>query len=293
MMFTRKFWRGVITVTRLAALALLVIGAAACGYSEEEWQAQLDKYHRLQSQHQSTAARLAKVEQELGGAQARVLKLEGDLKAAGVDIGKLHQDLATRGTEISSLSTRLEEREKALAEYKKRAAQLERIRRRFEQLRNKLNALTSLGLAVKIRHNRMIISLPGDVLFSSGRDNLKDDGKDILLKVAQVINGDASLRARYYQVGGHTDNKPLRGGPFRDNLGLSLMRARTVLLFLINPDKTKGGGLPKSHWSAAGFAETDPVASNDTADGRQQNRRCELVVMPSVEEMLDLKSIAR
>ena len=47
------------------------------------------------------------------------------------------------------------------------------------------------------------------------------------------------------------------------------------------------------HWSATGFADTDPIASNDTDDGRQKNRRCELIVSPSVEEMLDLKAITQ
>ena len=136
----------------------------------------------------------------------------------------------------------------------------------------------------------MVISLPGDVLFDSGRETLKKDGKDILLKVAAIIKADPQLVSRDYQVGGHTDNKPLAHGPFKDNWGLSLMRAREVLVFLIDPAQ---GGLPVQHWSAAGFADTDPVANNATDDGRQKNRRCELIVMPSVEEMLDLKAITQ
>jgi len=55
-------------------------------------------------------------------------------------------------------------------------------------------------------------------------------------------------------------------------------RVRSVLLHLVGK-----GGLPKQHWSAAGFADTDPVASNDSDDGRQKNRRCDLIVVPSVE----------
>jgi chemotaxis protein MotB len=136
----------------------------------------------------------------------------------------------------------------------------------------------------------MVISLPGDVLFDSGRDSLKKDGEDILGKVAAVIKGDGSLQNRDYQVAGHTDNKPLQGGAFRDNWGLSLMRARSVLIFLVSD---KGGQLPVNHWSAAGFADTDPIASNDSDEGRQKNRRCDLIVVPSVEEMLDLKAITQ
>ena len=96
--------------------------------------------------------------------------------------------------------------------------------------------------------------------------------------------------SRDYQVAGDTDNKPLAHGPFKDNWGLSLMRAREVLVFLIDPAQ---GGLPVPHWSAAGFGDSDPVADNATPEGRQKNRRCELIVLPSVEEMLDLKAITQ
>ncbi len=267
--------------------AATVIG---CGYSEEEWQAQLDKYNQLMAQHQGTEQRLTEVQRQLDETSARVAQLEKDLEAAGVDVAKLNQDLASRNTQLSSLSSTLEERERALAEYKARAAQLERIKQRFEQLRSKLNELTNLGLAVKIRNNRMIISLPGDVLFPSGKDRLKKEGEEILSKVANIIRGDKSLVNRYYQVAGHTDNVALRGGVFYDNWGLSLMRARQVLIYLIDPEK---GGLPVDKWSASGYADTDPVASNDSDEGKQANRRCELVVVPSAEEMLDLKAIAQ
>ena len=275
------------------SLALIVIALATtaigCGYSEEEWQAQLDKYNRLVAQNQATEQQLAETEAQLQKARDRVAKLEADLQAMGVDLGQLNQSLASRETELSKLSATLEEREKALAEYKKRAAQLERIKARFEKLRSKLMELTNLGLEVKIRNNRMLISLPGDVLFPSGRDKLRKEGEDVLKKVAAIINADPSLKAREYQVAGHTDSQALRGGPFYDNWGLSLMRARSVLIYLIDPDK---GKLPRDKWSAAGFGDTDPVATNATPEGRQKNRRSEIVIVPSAEEMLDLKAIA-
>ena len=68
---------------------------------------------------------------------------------------------------------------------------------------------------------------------------------------------------------------------------------RQVLLYLIGPTeaKTGGGGLDPLRLHAAGYGETDPVVKNDTDDSRQQNRRVELVLMPDVEEMLDLKSL--
>jgi chemotaxis protein MotB len=161
-------------------------------------------------------------------------------------------------------------------------------------LQQKLQKLTQLGLQVEVRNNRMMIRLPGDVLFDSGQDKLKKEGNDILLQVAEVIRNDADLNKRNFQVAGHTDSKPLAGGTFKDNWGLSAMRARsvTVLLTAATTDKAPGGGLPTKNWSAAGYADTDPVSTNETDEGRKKNRRVELVVQPNVEEMLNLKSLA-
>jgi chemotaxis protein MotB len=252
-------------VTSLA-LGLLATG---CGYSQDEWQAQLDKYNKLKTQDDATNAKLDEAQRK---------------------ISDLSKQLSDMGVEVSSTRADLADRQKALEEYKARAHQLELIKERFEKLKSKLDELTKLGLAVNVRHNRMVISLPGDVLFDSGRETLKKDGQAILLKVAAVIKADPQLLGRDYQVAGHTDNKPFQRGPFKDNWGLSLMRAREVLVYLVD---AKAGQLPVQHWSATGFADTDPVASNETDDGRQKNRRCDLIVSPSVEEMLDLKAITQ
>ena len=211
----------------------------------------------------------------------------------------LSQQLEQTGSQNKTLAKNLEEVNQALKEYQERAAQLERIKQRFEVLRDKLKKLTDLGLKVEIRRNRMVIRLPGDVLFSSGDDKLRDSGEKVLDAVADVIRNDKQLSGRYFQIAGHTDNKPLKGGRFGDNWGLSAMRARQVLLYLIAPVAAKdakpntesGGGLNAERLHVAGYGDTDPVVANDNDADRQQNRRVELVLMPDVEEMLDLKSL--
>ena len=303
---------------RSAALVPLLV-ALGCGHSEDEWQAQLAKYGELQQKHSS-------LEAELLAQKGRVAELNAQLEQMGVK-------LSSEGTEKEKLNQDLAQLKAALAEYQARAETLERIKQRFELLRSKLKKLTDLGLDVRIRNNRMVISLPGDVLFASGQDELRKDGEKILLQVADVIRSDPSLRDRQYQVAGHTDDQPLKRSAetFHDNWGLSLMRARQVLVFSIapvgaEPDKKlaepakkaevtpaaakkgekpepkvakkdlapaepRGGGLPPKRWSASGYGQTDPVAGNDSPEGRGKNRRVELVLMPDVEEMLDLKSL--
>jgi len=261
---------------------LLSLGLTACGYSQEEWDQKLRENESLTNQ--------------LKAQTDAHKKSQSDYQEAVQEIDALKKQLADRGANLDNLNQSLAEQRKALEEYARRTEQLDAIRKRFELLQTKLQKLTQLGLKVEVRNNRMLIQLPGDVLFDSGQDHLKTEGSKILMQVADVIGKDADLSKRRFQVAGHTDSKPLAGGVFKDNWGLSTMRARSVLLLLTSPPDAKtgiGGGLSPANWSAAGYADTDPVASNDTDEGRAKNRRVELVVQPDVEEMLNLKSLAK
>ncbi len=258
---------------------LLAFGAlAGCGPSQEEFDQKVREVEDLKAKLAAEQAASKKAGDELADAKARIEQLREQLKNAGVD--------------ISNLNANLEQQARALEDYKKRAEQLEAIRQRFEVLKKKLDELTKIGLKVQIRKNRIVIQLPGDVLFDSGRETLKKEGKDILGKVATVIRGDAGLMSRTYQVAGHTDTQKY-AGTFKDNWGLSAMRAREVLVYLVDPDTKTGGGLKPANWSGVGYGDTDPVADNGSNDGRQANRRVELVVMPNVEEMIDLKTLTK
>jgi chemotaxis protein MotB len=262
-------------------LLVAAAGAAAigCGYSQEEWDQKTRENQSLRNQ--------------LAAERQSHKKCDSDYSDAMHEVDDLRHKLKERGVNLDNLTASLEQERKALAEYQRRAEQLDQIRKRFEALRTKLQKLTQLGLKVGVRDNRMLIQLPGDVLFDSGSDKLKKEGEDILRQIAEVIRNDKELAAREFQVAGHTDSKPLKGGRFGDNWGLSSMRARSVLAYLTTPNAGGGGGLDPRKWSAAGYGETDPVAPNDNDDGRKKNRRVELVVQPNVEEMLNLESLTK
>ena len=265
-------------VPALALILATLSSAVGCGHNEEEWQGKLNEIKAL---------------------DARLKKAEEDRKKCNDDLAANRDELAALRTEndvlkgkTGDLSKQSQDQLALIERLKREKEQLDAIRARFEQLRKKLEGLTKLGLNVTVRDNRMVIQLPGDVLFESGKTDLKPKGKDMLGQVAAVIAGDAGLANRHYQVAGHTDNKPF-GGAYKDNWGLSLMRAREVLTVLVAPKdgRDPGGGLNPKNWAASGYADTDPVANNDTDDGRAKNRRVELVVMPNVEEMLDLNKL--
>lgn len=270
-----------------AALALAIAG---CGHTDEEMAAKQREIDKLAADLKAAKAQVADDQAKLSDNQNQIEKMKDQLKQAGLSLDKSQADA--------------QKLQQALAEYKQRADQLAVIEARFRELRSKLDKLNQFGVKVIPRNNRLVVQLPGDILFDSGKDELKAQGKEVLAQVAEVIRNDKDLNNRYFIVAGHTDNvKYPAGGPFKDNWGLSLMRARQVTLFLVEPAKagdpkkkgdTGGGGLNPQRWSAAGYAEFDPIAGTVAAQSKeesQKNRRVELVVQPNVEEMLNLGSI--
>jgi chemotaxis protein MotB len=258
---------------------------AGCGHSEDEWQQAQRSIAGLKADLEAANKRHADDEQKYADAQQQMQDLQAKLKDLGVGLSKSEE-------EKSKLR-------QAMSEYEARLKQLDDMKNRFRDLKSRLDKLTSVGLKVVVRNNRMVIQLPGDILFDSGKDTLKPEGKKILKQVADVIKTDSTLSVRNFQVAGHTD-KEAYGGQYFDNWGLSAMRARQVLVFLISPEgadargQPTGGGLNPAHWAASGYGATDPIAGTveqQTRDEEQKNRRVELVLQPDVAEMLNLKDV--
>ena len=267
----------------LAIFSVLALAPLGCGHTDEEMAGKQREIDKLTADLKAAQKQIADDQAKYTDAQNQIDQMNEQLKQAGLSADQSKQEAA-----------RLQQ---ALEEYKQRADQLAQIEQRFRDLRSRLEALTKVGLKVAVRNNRMVIQLPGDVLFDSGRDELKPQGREVLAQVASVIQSDSDLSKRNFQVAGHTDDaKYPPGGPFHDNWGLSLARARQVLLFLIAPPKTHGGGggLDPKHWAASGYGETDPLAGtieHQALDEMQKNRRVELVLQPNVEEMINLNNI--
>ena len=258
---------------------MIALTATACGYSQEEWDQKVRENDKLKK--------------DLSAEQQEHAAAIENYEKAQAEVGELKKTLLARGVDIDNLQQSVEQQELALAEFRKRAEALEQVRQRLNLLRERLQKLTAMGLSVEVRNNMMLINLPGDVLFSSGSDKINKEAFDALDGIAEVIHADAELKKRHYQVAGHTDSKPLNGGVFKDNWGLSAMRARSVVTYLTGAKaKGKGGGLDPTFWSAAGFGSIEPVASNDTAEGRAQNRRVEIVIQPDMQEMLNIQLVA-
>jgi len=127
-----------------------------------------------------------------------------------------------------------------------------------------------------MRGGRMILELPNDVLFDSGKTEIKDVGKKTLVQIAEVLR---TMPDRKFQVAGHTDNVKIQTARFPSNWELSTARAVEVLKLLVE------SGMDPKNVSAAGYGEFAPVAPNDAPDGRAKNRRIEIALQPNLEEL--------
>jgi chemotaxis protein MotB len=128
-------------------------------------------------------------------------------------------------------------------------------------------------LQVRQLKGMLTVDVAEQLFFDSGRANLKDTGKQVLQKVAESLKGyeDKAIR-----IVGHTDNVPITKGlqkVFPSNWELSAARATTVVRFL------QDSGIAPERLVATGRAEYAPVSENDTAEGRQKNRRIEITLI--------------
>ncbi|HVU45234.1 MAG TPA: flagellar motor protein MotB [Terracidiphilus sp.] len=146
---------------------------------------------------------------------------------------------------------------------------LDRIKGKLTQTLS--NEVASHTVSIQMGHDGLVISLREAGFFSSGSAMPKPDTLPTLRKIA------ASLAHTPYdlRIEGHTDDIPIHTAEFRSNWELSTARATDIARLLI--DK---GLIPPERISAAGYAQYHPMAGNDTAAGRAENRRVDLVVLP-------------
>lgn len=117
----------------------------------------------------------------------------------------------------------------------------------------------------------LVISLAAEVLFDTGKDALKLSAHPTLLKTANLLKKHPNRKIR---VEGHTDNVPIHNEEFPNNQALSEGRAKSIMKFFAN-----AGGIPEGRMTAGGFGQTRPIAANATPEGRQKNRRVEIILL--------------
>ena len=165
---------------------------------------------------------------------------------------------------IDDLAVRLAEEKKARAELLQARDELEeKLKKEIEEKQVHLEML----------NKGLVITFVDEILFDSGKAFIKKGAYSILNRVANVLNG--QVKNRNIAIEGHTDNIPITKSEWKSNWELSTARATSVLHYVID-----NRGINPERLSAVGYGEFRPVQSNNTAEGREQNRRVEITILP-------------
>ena len=207
-------------------------------------------------------------------------------------VGSLQTDSAAARERVSAAQGRIadleEERKRLAAEQAELQAEADRLRAEQAALQKRTAAYDDLvrelqgeiesgEVTITELSGKLTVSLSNAILFDSGSTVVKQAGQDALEKVAGVL---AQISDRSIRVEGHTDDVPVRGSAaYKDNWGLSALRASTVVSLLV------GWQVDPLNVAAVGLGEHHPVASNETAEGKAANRRTEIVLAPKLESV--------
>ncbi len=205
-------------------------------------------------------------------------KIEDMETAAKVSREQLQAEARTARTHILRLQAELNKYRKVASLDRQ---QIERILRAQEQLREGMSTyLADNSLGIKQDKQRLTLQLSNQILFPSGSPVIKPEGLEALRDLGRILK--ERMGQLRIQVGGHTDNIPMSGsaavgarGLASDNWGLSAARAVNVVRFF----ETEVG-VDADRMAAVGYGEHRPVADNATRQGRAQNRRIEIVLIP-------------
>jgi chemotaxis protein MotB len=221
----------------------------------------------------TTVARLMK---EAQNREAEMGELQGKLERAKVQIAYHREQIEKERVEIAMLQQNLLETQKLRA----------RLNENIDQMKSTYASIVN-GLKGQIENREVIISkleeklsvtFVNRILFQSGKATVTPKGKEILTKVGQILR---NVKLKKIRVEGHTDNKPILPEyqhKFPSNWELSAARAAAVIRYFQNEL-----GFDPSNLEASGHSFYKPIETNETEEGRAQNRRVNIIIAPTFE----------
>ncbi len=263
--------------------ALLLLSSCV---SKKEYTALEEKHKNTQDLLNTATVKLNKCLADEAAATAR---LEG-LKEQLADLRKTNQDLIDTKGNLTTLTVKgADNLEKSLESLKEKDLKINRLQDALNKKDSVTLALVSSlkkevgiddpDIEINVEKGVVYISIADKLLFQSGSYIVTSRAKDVLAKVAKVINGKPNFEA---MVEGHTDNVPYRKEPLLDNWDLSVKRSTSVIRVL------QELGVNPAQLIAAGRADYVPLVDNNTAENRARNRRTRIVVLPKIDQFYDM-----
>lgn len=263
---------------RTLALVLAVV-AAGCVSQDTFRKKELESEKYRKDWLEETGKR-AQLDERVEAMQAQVASQELDLKSLHEKVKADEDNLAQKQSELTASTQRaadlqalVDELTKSKRKLELAKAELEKKSADYESLASSLKSEIDAGrVELSELRGRTSVKMKDKILFASGSATIGKEGKDALRAVAQALG---QIKGKLIRVEGHTDNVPTNGANgFPTNWELSTARALAVVRYL------EEVGVDPTRLAAAGYGQFQPIAANDTPEGRSQNRRIEIVLAP-------------
>ncbi len=258
------------------ALALALAGCVSSGTFKKK-EAEAAKFRQDWEDEVAKRAvqqeKIAAMQQQLDALIADANALKEKIRSDEGTLTQKESELRAARDKVVELQALVDELSKSKKKLEAAKAELEKKSGEYEQLATALRTEIDAGRVELMElRGKTTVKMKDKILFASGSATIGADGRAALKKVAEALRG---MQGKAIRVEGHTDNVPTgSGGPFASNWELSVARALAVVRFM------QEGGIDPTRLSAAGFGEFQPIQSNDTPDGRSQNRRIDITLVP-------------
>ena len=258
-----------------AALAEMDSIRQSLGSAQEEINRNQQQIKKTEQELDAAKMQNALAQEEISRNQQQIKKAEQKLESAKMQVVSAVEELMKLEARKQDLQEELSESQTQMTTLRNIENETKRRNQIYEKFVNRLKTMIDGGqLTVSIEQGRIVINLPNNVLFKSGSANLNPEGEEALTQIASVLS---QFSDRRFQIEGHTDNKPIKSARFPSNWELSTSRALTVVHLLTDMD------VDPENISAAGFGEFRPRADNEIEEGRQLNRRIEIIMLPNLD----------
>lgn len=232
-----------------------------------------EQIDRLTAEKEKLAAEKNNLTADSNDLDARLVAKTEELARTIAETTRAIEELKNKNAELEGDKQMLRE---SIALFKKtKEEEVQTVSRTYEDLLNEMKGEIEQGqIAITELKGKLTVDVVDKILFDSGRAEVKPEGLDVLKRVVEILK---TVTDKIIRVEGHTDNVPIAGTlakRYPTNWELSAARAINVTRYL------EKEGLDPALLSAAAFGEYQPVADNETPEGRAKNRRIAIILLP-------------
>ena len=269
----------------MAVAAVLILGSCA---SKKELENCRQDNQALNNEIKDLNSSWSSTKEQLAAANARVTSLEEQLAAQKKAYAALQKSLDKSLTNQGQNNISIEKLVDQINESNQYIRHLVEVKSKSDSLNmvltnNLTRSLTKEEMKevdVQVLKGVVYISLADNMLYKSGSYEINDRAAETLSKIAKII---MDYKDYDVLVEGNTDNVPIKRENIRNNWDLSCLRASSVVQYLQN-----NYGVDPKRLTAGGRGEYNPLATNDTALGKQRNRRTQIIITPKLDEFMEL-----